>query len=63
MKSIRLLPDSGKPMLDSHNPFFACFVPQHSFRNSLEGQNQVPEPTVAKVPARSELWDAPTDPL
>lgn len=55
MKTIWLLPDFGKPVLDSHNPFFARFVPQHSLRNSLEGQDQAPEPTVAKVPTRSEL--------
>lgn len=40
MKSIRLLPDFGKPVLDSHNPFYPCFVPQHNLRNSLEGQDQ-----------------------
>lgn len=63
MKSIRLLPDFGKPCWILTNPFFARFVPQHSLRNSLEGQDQAPEPTMAKVPTRSELWDAPTDPL
>lgn len=44
-------------MLESHSPFFARSVPQHSLRNRLEGGTQAPELTVAKGPTR------PTYPL